>query len=313
MLDPIALIWINLWLAIGGYGLYLLLTDNKSASKLYVYGKSLDLKHMNGLFWNLFLVPKRFFLHFYVTALAIFTTSLALITIYFVPCRISLRLQEAASLANHYMDLYNIDITRTTSLDAITSSLFTVILMIIQSSRRLIESSSISVYSSKSKINIIHYLFGHLFYILTALGTLVPILLSHTARKFTLTIILDHLVTTPRATLFILFVYASIYQQKCHKILANLRKDKTGRVITEQYFVPSGGPFEYVTCPHFLFEVILYFLILCVQKFANYYWNLTFLLVITTQTINAITEHKWYKKQYKDYPKEKKAIFPRLI
>lgn len=312
MIDPILLFWILVWTSICPYGIYLILTEDRQASSFYVYGKSLDLNKRKGLFWRIFLLPKSYFIHFYVTAIAIFIPSLAIIIVYYVPSEINTKLIATINSAKKLLDNY-VQIEISDSLTLISSLTFTVILMTIQSSRRLYESVFISVYSKNSKINIIHYLFGHAFYLMTAISTVCPILLSQTSSKYTLADLLDNLVTKRRALAFVLFIYVSHYQHKCHVILANLRKDKTGRVITEQHYVPSGSLFEYVSCPHFLIEIIIYFLILVIQNFSISYWNLIFLLVLSTQTINAINEHKWYKRKYTDYPKEKKAIFPCLL
>lgn len=312
MLDPLVFLWMFLWTTISSYGIYLLLTGDKKLSNLYVYGKSLDLKKKKGLFWRTFFLPKKYFAHFYFIALLTFLPSFAIIIAYYVPSKLRSNLNEISKVivdtTNKYAKIETAD-----TVSSITALIFTLILMIIQTSRRLYECLFISVYSSNSKINIIHYLFGHVFYIAAALSTICPIIFSQTASKFTFIALLDNLITKSRAIAFIFFIYASHYQQKCHKILASLRKDKAGNVITEQHYVPAGGPFEYVSCPHFLIEVILYFLILVVQEFSNTYWNLIFLMVLSTQTINAITEHKWYKKKYKDYPKERKAIIPILF
>lgn len=312
MFDPISSIWIFLWLAIGSYGTYLSISDDKNASRFYVYGKSLDIKK-KGLFWDLFLLPKRYFLHFYMSALIMFLSSFYIIYSYYTPNHSNHDLKVLATTIKNELSKLPIKFEKATSIQSITSLTFTVILMTIQVSRRLYETIFISVYSSNSKINIIHYLFGHLFYLLAAFNNLIPIMLSETSSQISIKLLIDNLINRERSIIFVLFIYASIYQNSCHKILANLRKDKSGNVITEKHYVPSGSLFEFVTCPHFLTEVIIYLLIIIVQKFESLYWNLTFLLVLTTQTINAINEHKWYKKKYKEYPKSRKAIFPCLL
>jgi 3-oxo-5-alpha-steroid 4-dehydrogenase 3 len=300
MLDPLLLSWVVIWMSISSYGLYLILSENKHAAAFYVYGKSLDVTKKKGLFWSMFLVPKRWFTHFYMLSIVIFVSSLIIVLTYYAQ---------------------GVELTMTSSFDIqifkdihkISSLVFTLILMIVQCSRRLYESLYISVYSNNSKINVIHYAFGHVFYILAALSTIGPILFSGTSKQFTPNDILADLVNRRRAIGFVIFVYVSHHQHRCHIMLANLRKDKTGHVITEQHYVPSGGLFEFVSCPHFLLEVILYLTIILVQEFSSIYWNFIFLLVLSTQTINAITEHKWYKRKYKDYPKSRKAIFPKLL
>lgn len=302
-----------MWTSISSYGLYLLLTEDKQASAFYVYGKSLDTTKKKGLFWKLFLLPKRYFRHFYLLALLVLIPSLFLVTVYYVPSNLNLKLIAILNTVNRFISNNAILIKRSKDLSTITSLVFTNILFIIQCSRRLYESLLISVYSSNSKINVIHYIFGHAFYLLATISTVVPILLSETSNTYSLNDLIDNLVTKRRAVAFVLFIYASHYQHKCHIILANLRKDKAGRVITEQHYVPSGGLFEYLSCPHFFIEIILYFIIVLVQDFNNTYWNLVFLLVLSTQIINAITEHRWYKRKYKDYPKERRAILPGLL
>lgn len=308
--DPLSGVWLALLLAIGSYGIYILLTHDKMASKFYLYGKSLDTnKQKNNLFWKLYLLPKSYFIHFYISALLIFIATFITIILYYNLRYNSMQLQHIPFAIKDKLSM----LQKVDTIESITSLCFTVILMTIQISRRLYESLFVSVYSTQSKINIIHYVFGHVFYLLAALNTILPILISDTHDKFAIDDLLDNLITSDRALLFVLFIYASTYQNKCHNILANLRKDKSGRVISQQHYVPSGSLFEYVSCPHFLLEIILYFFILVVQKFRFVNWNLTFLLVFTTQTINAIHEHKWYKRKYKEYPKIRKAIFPRLL
>lgn len=315
MFDPIALIWLTLWTSIGSYGIYLLYTNDQRASDFYVYGKSLDLKKKRSFFWKIFLLPKRYFAHFYQLALLIFLASFAIIIIYYTPSQLNKQLIEILDKLKGLTNVkkYEFRVEEAKTITTVTSLLFTIILMIVQCSRRLYESLFVSVYSNNSKINIIHYLFGHAFYVMAAISTICPILISQTSTKFTFTNLIDNLVTKQRAIAFVLFIYASHHQHKCHIILGNLRKDKTGQIISEKHYVPSSSLFEFVSCPHFLTEIIIYFCILVAQDFSNYYWNLIFLLVLSTQIINAITEHRWYKKNYRDYPKERKAIIPKLL
>lgn len=312
MIDPILTLWILIWTSISSYGFYLLLSDNKQASEFYIYGKSLDVSKKKGLFWNLFLVPKRYFTHFYINALLILLPSILIIILYYLPTDLR---ETLLSILKIFEDEYQkyFSIETTDDLVTITALIFTTILLIIQCSRRLYESLFVSVFSNTSKMNVLHYIFGNSFYILATLSTILPILLSRTSNKYSLTDLIDKLITKGRAIEFILFIYATHHQHKCHVILANLRKDKSGRVITDQHYVPSGGLFQYVSCPHFLMETILYLIIVLIQEFKNVYWNLIFILVLTTQIINAITDHRWYKRKYKDYPKERKAIFPFLL
>lgn len=313
MLDPIAGLWITFLATLGSCGIFIHLTDCKVASEFYVYGKCLDLRKKKSLFWRFFLLPKKNFSHFYLIALFLFSLATSVIFVYYGQLgKNHARLQGfIAGFQKISKSQFRFETCE--DLESITALLFTLILMAIQVSRRLYETISVSVFSSSSKINIIHYLYGHAFYLMAALSTICPILLSQTSSKFKSADLIDNLVTRKRALLFVLFIYVSHYQHKCHVILANLRKDKSGRVITEQHYAPSGGLFEYVSCPHFLTEIIIYLLVIVIQGFSNSYWNLIFLLVFVTQTLNAMSAHKWYKMKYTDYPKERKAIIPKLL
>lgn len=314
MFDPISTYWFLAWASITSYGVYLLLTQDKQAAALYVYGKSLDAikKKKQSTFWRLYLVPKRYFCHFYLFSLCLFIPSLVVVLINYSSCPANNKLQAIISSSKEFSkNLVKIEVVH--DLNEVVALLFTVILMIIQCSRRLYECLFVSVYSNYSKINILHYIFGHSFYMFAAISTLSPILYSQTSDKFKIYDLVDNLLNKERAILFVLFIYTSHHQYKCHTIFAKLRKDKTGRVITEQHYVPTGGLFEYVSCPHFMLEIVLYFIIISMQHFQIYYWNMIFMLVLSTQTINAITEHRWYKTKYKDYPKERRAIVPKLL
>jgi steroid 5-alpha reductase family enzyme len=90
-------------------------------------------------------------------------------------------------------------------------------------------------------------------------------------------------------------------------ILLNLRKPgETG------YKIPQGGMFKYVSCPHYLGEMIEW------TGFAIMTWSLPgfayALCVIVPLFGQARNSHQWYLDKFKDeYPKNRKAIFPGLI
>lgn len=90
-------------------------------------------------------------------------------------------------------------------------------------------------------------------------------------------------------------------------ILLNLRKPgETG------YKIPQGGMFKYVSCPHYLGEMIEW------TGFAIMTWSLPGLayavIVITPLFGQARNTHQWYLDKFgDDYPKNRKAIFPGLM
>uniref|UniRef100_T1GBQ6 Polyprenal reductase n=1 Tax=Megaselia scalaris TaxID=36166 RepID=T1GBQ6_MEGSC len=53
-------------------------------------------------------------------------------------------------------------------------------------------------------------------------------------------------------------------QYKSNMIFVNLRKDKSGKQVTEDHLIPSGRLFHLITSPHFLCEILMYVLIFCI-------------------------------------------------
>jgi 3-oxo-5-alpha-steroid 4-dehydrogenase 1 len=74
------------------------------------------------------------------------------------------------------------------------------------------------------------------------------------------------------------------------------------------YKIPYGGLFKYVSCPNFLGEIISW------AGFALVAFNLPALSFLIWTLVNLITRaldhHRWYIKEFPEYPKERKAIFP---
>lgn len=110
----------------------------------------------------------------------------------------------------------------------------------------------------------------------------------------------------------IIFVYFWYKQFESNMIFINLRKNKSGSVVTETHLLPKGGLFKYVSSPHMTCEVAMYaVLYLLLHQNTSYIYCLAW--VITNQFSNALLTHKWYKETFSDYPKERKAFIPYLI
>lgn len=119
----------------------------------------------------------------------------------------------------------------------------------------------------------------------------------------------------------ILFIWGSYHQNKCHKILAGLRKNtERGGASdtthpTQRYSRPDGDWFELVSCPHFLAEIVIYIsLLLClvVSDLCTCWW-LVVVYVVSTLSLSARQAHLWYKEKFEDYPPHRYAIIPRLL
>ena len=93
-------------------------------------------------------------------------------------------------------------------------------------------------------------------------------------------------------------------------ILRNLRS-KVPDVNEPRYKTPYGWGFKFVSCPQYLGEIISFIGIAIMT------WNLgaVFVIAITIGNLvpRALYTHKWFKKNFEDYPTERKAIVPYVL
>ena len=93
-------------------------------------------------------------------------------------------------------------------------------------------------------------------------------------------------------------------------ILRNLRS-KNPSPDEPRYKIPYGGGFRFVTCPQYLGEIFSFIGIAVMT------WNLGAVFVLATSIANlvprAIYTHKWFHKNFDDYPKNRKAVIPYLL
>jgi 3-oxo-5-alpha-steroid 4-dehydrogenase 1 len=103
----------------------------------------------------------------------------------------------------------------------------------------------------------------------------------------------------------ILFVVGFIINQISDNILIHLRKPgETG------YKIPTGFLFKYISCPNLFGELIQW------MGFAFIAWNFpatTFLIWTAANLLpRALKHHNWYLNNFKEYPKNRKAVFPKI-
>ncbi|MCP4299410.1 MAG: 3-oxo-5-alpha-steroid 4-dehydrogenase [Gammaproteobacteria bacterium] len=99
----------------------------------------------------------------------------------------------------------------------------------------------------------------------------------------------------------------------------NVRSDSTLRNLRSKnpspdeprYKIPYGGGFKFVTCPQYLGEITSFIGIAVMT------WNLGALFVLAITIANlvprALYTHRWFHKNFDDYPKERKAVIPYLL
>ena len=104
----------------------------------------------------------------------------------------------------------------------------------------------------------------------------------------------------------VLFFLGFVINQKSDHILIHLRKpSETG------YKIPKGFLFNYISCPNLFGELMQW------SGFAIMAWNLpalTFLIWTFANLVpRAMGHHQWYLSQFGDYPKERKALIPKIF
>jgi 3-oxo-5-alpha-steroid 4-dehydrogenase 3 len=109
----------------------------------------------------------------------------------------------------------------------------------------------------------------------------------------------------------LLYCYASYQQHICHKILAQLRASPK----EQRYFIPHGGLFELISCPHYFAELLIYMAFLLVLgDLTNLSMWLILTFVVVNLTTSALETHRWYKQQFGDaFPKYRRAIIPFVL
>jgi steroid 5-alpha reductase family enzyme len=77
------------------------------------------------------------------------------------------------------------------------------------------------------------------------------------------------------------------------------------------YKVPRGGLYEYVSCPNYLGEMLEW----CGWAIAT--WSLAGLAFAAFTAANlaprALANHAWYRREFPDYPENRRALIPFLL
>ena len=89
-------------------------------------------------------------------------------------------------------------------------------------------------------------------------------------------------------------------------ILINLRKPgETG------YKIPKGFLFNKISCPNHFGEIVEWI------GFAILSWSLPGLVFVIWTMANlvprSLNHHKWYKDNFREYPKDRKAVIPFVV
>lgn len=119
----------------------------------------------------------------------------------------------------------------------------------------------------------------------------------------------------------ILFIVGMIINISADSTLISLRKSDSSLVLLREsaasnsaanavkaYKIPSGGLFEFVTCPNYFGELLEWF------AWAIATWSLAglvfFILSASNLVPRAIAHHQWYQENFTEYPRSRKILVP---
>ncbi|KAG6440153.1 3-oxo-5-alpha-steroid 4-dehydrogenase family protein [Babesia bovis T2Bo] len=135
--------------------------------------------------------------------------------------------------------------------------------------RRYLEQKYLFNVLPSSSMHFTAYIFGACYYFF------VPIALCHP----------DYHISALHVAAFIVSQYM---QFKSHYILHTTKRGSR-RFGEVTYGVPTGGLFNYILCPHYCSEVIVYLSLLCnVEMFSCFFF------VSTAMIVQALSHRKWY-------------------
>jgi very-long-chain enoyl-CoA reductase len=100
--------------------------------------------------------------------------------------------------------------------------------------------------------------------------------------------------------LFLIGIIGNFYH---HRLLSKLRSKND-----KEYKVPKGGLFDLVICPHYLFEILG---ILGISLTAQTLYAFSFFIGSTLYLMGrSYATRRWYLSQFKDFPRDVKALIP---
>ena len=107
---------------------------------------------------------------------------------------------------------------------------------------------------------------------------------------------------------FAIFVTGFVIHSTSDRILRNLRaKNEEGAA----YRIPYGGLFRWISAPNYFGEMTQWL------GFAIATWSIPGLAFFVWTFANlfprAVANHRWYGRQFPDYPKERRAIVPFVV
>lgn len=114
------------------------------------------------------------------------------------------------------------------------------------------------------------------------------------------------MISIPFISGVVLFIAGFIINKTADEKLRHLRRNNP-----EEYVVPRGWLFDYISCPHYFGEIIEWL------GWAVMTWSSCgfafFLFTFANLFPRAIKSHFWYREKFADYPVKRKALVPFVI
>jgi len=275
----------------------------KILSDTFGYGKTTN-ENLNVIV-RLIQVPKSYFFHFYI--FAVILMGLMLIQTFKV------------AMFGHPVPVWLEQTLNFLCFESASSSttpeavIIVMSLMNIQCWRRLYECLYVNV-DTGSKMNILHYIVGLAHYFCCAFGYISesPGFAKHPELFQSIQWI--HIeprltnVTIWQISAVVMFAWAWKHQLTTHQILADLKKS-----CQVTHSVPHGDWFQYVSCPHYMAEIIIYLSLAIIMGQKHRTGWIIFAWVLTNQMVAGLMSHLWYRKTFRTYPSNRKAVIPFLI
>jgi len=105
---------------------------------------------------------------------------------------------------------------------------------------------------------------------------------------------------------FILFWLGYALNQHSDRVLIGLRSHGE-----RGYKIPYGGGYRFVSCPNYLGEIVEW------GGWALACWNpgatAFFIWTVANLAPRAIKTHRWYRQEFADYPRDRKALIPFIL
>ncbi|XP_013720964.2 very-long-chain enoyl-CoA reductase [Brassica napus] len=101
--------------------------------------------------------------------------------------------------------------------------------------------------------------------------------------------------------MFVVGIVGNLYH---HVLLAKLRSEDG----TKQYKIPKGGLFDTIICPHYLFEILVFWSFFMVSQTI---YSFSFAMGTTFYLVGrSYATRSWYLSKFDDFPKHIKALIP---